>query len=419
MRSFRSKPVGWQHDNYRHYLAAKYGSAGRSKYFAKEKLVPVRIVDKAGDKYEFKTVAELRDLKAAAPGVYVKELTDEEVGEAIDKGYMARKKQYMAGMHADVTLVGDKLIVTPSPIFSDKMKEIPVTAEEKERFKEWKAGKSVQEAFPHWSPAKREMLLTGMDDAEFKKYVGGDEKEYMALKVREEDGVYDPDILDVRQQAMLERADVRAKGDVVGLFTPQQRISMGETDTDFIDRDLLRRLVVERRQKYLCSKEVKQQNRELLKKWGMPANAEVYVEKKTGKVVAAYDQKKGVGEAVKNEVLERANKEGIVKVNPAKNKYYSVMRGLLDDIPGDEEKEMFKSRREAALREKCHVMLEDAEAKGDIRPHVSQNFMEREFAREREHFRNGTYDYNQFENEVMHKLKRDMQTHSTKLKLFS
>jgi hypothetical protein len=26
MRSFRSKPVGWQRDNYRHYLAAKYGS---------------------------------------------------------------------------------------------------------------------------------------------------------------------------------------------------------------------------------------------------------------------------------------------------------------------------------------------------------------------------------------------------------
>jgi len=27
-RNFRSKPVGWQHDTYRHYLAAKYGSAG-------------------------------------------------------------------------------------------------------------------------------------------------------------------------------------------------------------------------------------------------------------------------------------------------------------------------------------------------------------------------------------------------------
>jgi hypothetical protein len=29
MKSFRSKPVGWQRDNYRHYLAAKYGTAGR------------------------------------------------------------------------------------------------------------------------------------------------------------------------------------------------------------------------------------------------------------------------------------------------------------------------------------------------------------------------------------------------------
>ena len=29
MRSFRSKPVGWMNDNHRHYLAAKYGSAGK------------------------------------------------------------------------------------------------------------------------------------------------------------------------------------------------------------------------------------------------------------------------------------------------------------------------------------------------------------------------------------------------------
>jgi len=31
MRSFRQRPVGWQNDNYRHYLAAKYGSS--RKYF--------------------------------------------------------------------------------------------------------------------------------------------------------------------------------------------------------------------------------------------------------------------------------------------------------------------------------------------------------------------------------------------------
>jgi hypothetical protein len=29
MRSFRSKPVGWRQDSHRHYLAAKFGSAGR------------------------------------------------------------------------------------------------------------------------------------------------------------------------------------------------------------------------------------------------------------------------------------------------------------------------------------------------------------------------------------------------------
>jgi len=37
MRSFRSKPKGWQRDNYRHYLAAKYGKAHR--YDAQMELV--------------------------------------------------------------------------------------------------------------------------------------------------------------------------------------------------------------------------------------------------------------------------------------------------------------------------------------------------------------------------------------------
>jgi hypothetical protein len=47
MRSFRSKPTGWKNDNHRHYLAAKYGTAGkvsdvlknswkRKNYMAKE-----------------------------------------------------------------------------------------------------------------------------------------------------------------------------------------------------------------------------------------------------------------------------------------------------------------------------------------------------------------------------------------------
>lgn len=36
MRSFRSKPVGWQRDNYRHYLAAKGVSTKKSSFMAKK-----------------------------------------------------------------------------------------------------------------------------------------------------------------------------------------------------------------------------------------------------------------------------------------------------------------------------------------------------------------------------------------------
>ena len=38
MKSFRSKPVGWRGESHRHYLAAKYGSAGaKVRYFENSK----------------------------------------------------------------------------------------------------------------------------------------------------------------------------------------------------------------------------------------------------------------------------------------------------------------------------------------------------------------------------------------------
>jgi hypothetical protein len=83
------------------------------------------------------------------------------------------KKRYMAGMRPDVELQGENLVVTPNPMFSNKVKTIKMSQEDIEGFKRWKDGELVQSAFPHWSPDKRELLLTGMDDVEFKKYVGG------------------------------------------------------------------------------------------------------------------------------------------------------------------------------------------------------------------------------------------------------
>lgn len=43
MRSFRSKPVGWQRDSYRHYLAAKYGSAG-NRYFTRRGVAKLEVL---------------------------------------------------------------------------------------------------------------------------------------------------------------------------------------------------------------------------------------------------------------------------------------------------------------------------------------------------------------------------------------
>lgn len=44
MRSFRSKPIGWKNDNMRHYLAAKYGSAGGRRYLKDKPVIPIDVV---------------------------------------------------------------------------------------------------------------------------------------------------------------------------------------------------------------------------------------------------------------------------------------------------------------------------------------------------------------------------------------
>lgn len=88
--------------------------------------------------------------------------------------YAARK--YKAGMRPDVELEGNVLRIKPNPMFSMREKEIVLTNEEIAQFRDWQNGMNVQSAFPKWSPAKRELLLTGMDDAEFKDSVGGGER---------------------------------------------------------------------------------------------------------------------------------------------------------------------------------------------------------------------------------------------------
>jgi len=81
---------------------------------------------------------------------------------------------------------------------------------------------------------------------------------------------------------------------------------------------------------YLASKGIKTRNRVLLKKWKMPGSAEVFVEKSTGKVVAAYDVKSGVGEAIPDAELRKANKKGIIKAK--KGKYFAYKGFTPDEV---------------------------------------------------------------------------------------
>jgi len=81
MKSFRSKPVGWQHDNYRHYLAAKYGSAGglAAKYGS------------AGVRYNLKKNDFLKQMTDGIKkdDMYTKEYIFEERGwEGVPKRYI-------------------------------------------------------------------------------------------------------------------------------------------------------------------------------------------------------------------------------------------------------------------------------------------------------------------------------------------
>lgn len=71
-----------------------------------------------------------------------------------------------------------KMTVIPSGLFGRKTKEKVVTELEVARIRMWQHGHMlIQEALPDWDAADRELLLTGMDNEEFHKYVGTEEDE--------------------------------------------------------------------------------------------------------------------------------------------------------------------------------------------------------------------------------------------------
>jgi len=84
---------------------------------------------------------------------------------------------------------------------------------------------------------------------------------------------------------------------------------------------------------YLAAKgistSIKKQNRSLLKKWKMTKTSEVYVDKLTGRVVAAYDKKKGSGDAVPDDVLKKSD---IILVKDSSSKYFAAKQGLKEGV---------------------------------------------------------------------------------------
>jgi hypothetical protein len=64
------------------------------------------------------------------------------------------------------------LVIQPTAPFSGDLKVLELSQKEVDAFSKWENGALVQDAFPDWSDDKRELLLTGLNDAEFKRYTG-------------------------------------------------------------------------------------------------------------------------------------------------------------------------------------------------------------------------------------------------------
>lgn len=73
------------------------------------------------------------------------------------------------------------LLIQPHFVFGTTTQTLYITEDELAQIKQCSAGYvTVQEALPHWSPAKRELLLTGMGDQEFHDYLGKEDDDHEA-----------------------------------------------------------------------------------------------------------------------------------------------------------------------------------------------------------------------------------------------
>jgi hypothetical protein len=107
MRSYRSRPVGWRQDFHRHYLAAKYGSAGRTRYLSSTNDGPAKAAamlkatfgDGRPETEDFSLRAKHRDIESK--GADVKRRLDEAKKEGVVSA--KRADEFYGGKFTDIT----------------------------------------------------------------------------------------------------------------------------------------------------------------------------------------------------------------------------------------------------------------------------------------------------------------------------
>lgn len=69
------------------------------------------------------------------------------------------------------------ITVTPPAFMQVQPKSLTLTQKQYVGYLEWQNGQLIQEALPDLTASQRELLMSGLDDAEFKAAVGGEDDE--------------------------------------------------------------------------------------------------------------------------------------------------------------------------------------------------------------------------------------------------
>jgi len=133
MRSFRSKPVGWQGESHRHYLAAKGISTGQRQYYASHGLLDNLPAEMEVKMFKERRAAELRnrvqdelmaaeqrgEISSRTANDFIENVFAKELGFYMDGTYDYQRfeDEVMRQLHRDIQTHNKKLSL---PFISDK-----------------------------------------------------------------------------------------------------------------------------------------------------------------------------------------------------------------------------------------------------------------------------------------------------------